>query len=358
MISVLYVCNEDRATTKQRLMALGDLNVDVDVVYTSRLNEKVPIFKKVFRAVKFRLGIFPERNNENQQVLASLYKKKYDILFVEKGLSIKRSTLVKAKALHPGIKIISYSLDDVMNRQNCSQQYRKALTAYDYHFTNKRYNVEELRHLGAHNVYYFKNAFSTHVHHPVAVGGTEQNYYGADVSFIGTYAKDRVELIRYLADNGIKIKIWGWGPSAKKSGMLHPLITMTGKYVYDEEYAKVVCASKINLCLLRKINRDRETTRSVEIPACGGFMISERTEEQKEMFEEGVEAEYFSNKIELLDKIRYYLGNEDKRIHIAANAVKRCIESDYSYQHQLKEIIKTVLGNEATGNNNNAPNSI
>ena len=201
------------------------------------------------------------------------------------------------------------------------------------------------------NVFYLKNAYSQHVHYPIDVASTEKLIYGSDVSFIGSYEKQRVEMLRYLADNGIKIKVWGWGKGTVSSSMKHSNITMTGKYVYDEEYPKVVCSSKINLCFLRKANRDTETTRSVEIPACGGFMLAERTEDHLELFEEDNEAVYFSTKEELLNKINFYLEHDTERERIGKNALARCIKSEYSYKHQLKEIISTILGYDAFGDN-------
>lgn len=345
-LSVLYVCNEDRATTKQRLLALKDMNVALDVIYTALLDEKVSLVKRVCRAIQFRLGFFPERNNENAQIIEKLRHKKCDILFVEKGLSIKPSTLIKVKKNQPEIKIVSYTLDDVMNPGNSSWYYRKDIPLYDFHFTNKKYNVKELSDLGAKKVRYFRNAYSKHVHHPVTVSREEADYYGADVSFIGTYEKERVELLRHLADNGIQIKVWGWGKNPETSGMIHDNILMTGKYVYDDEYAKVVCASKINLCFLRKINRDKETTRSIEIPACGGFMIAERTAEHAALFEEDKEAVYFEGKEELLSKVTYYLKETDKRTTIASNGLNKCLQEDYSYHHQLQSLFSIVLEHE------------
>ena len=73
----------------------------------------------------------------------------FDILFIEKGLSIKPSTLVQAKKLQPALKIVSYTLDDMMNTNNSSFNFRKSLKLYDMLFTNKRYNVTELKNIGA-----------------------------------------------------------------------------------------------------------------------------------------------------------------------------------------------------------------
>ncbi len=332
-------------------MALNDLGVDVDIVFTHLLDEKINSIKRAGRSVRFRLGFFPERNNENKILLSRLREKRYDILFIEKGLSVKPSTIRFAKLIQPGLPVISYSLDDVMNKNNSSVFYRKSIPLYDFHFTNKKYNVKELEEAGAKNVHYFRNGYSDKVHRPLHTDLTEKANYGSDVSFIGTYEEERAALIRYIAAHGIKVKIWGWVRTAKQTNMDHPNIIVRDQYAYDDEYAKVIGSSKINLCFLRKENRDTETTRSVEIPASGGFMLAERTNDHLELFEEDKEAVYFSSKEELLEKARYYLEHEQERAQVAMNALARCIESEYSYKHQLKKIISITLGYDAFSDN-------
>jgi spore maturation protein CgeB len=102
----------------------------------------------------------------------------------------------------------------------------------------------------------------------------------------------------------------------------------------------VVAGSQITLGFLRELNPDQHTTRSFEIPAIGGFMLADRTEDHREFFEEGKEAEYFTSDDEFRDKIRFYLANEAARERIAKAGHERCMTSGYSYEDR----IRTVMG--------------
>ena len=57
--------------------------------------------------------------------------------------------------------------------------------------------------------------------------------------------------------------------------------------LWAEAYAKAICSFDICLGFLNKTNRDLQTRRTVEIPACQGFLLAERTSEQLGLFEEG-----------------------------------------------------------------------
>jgi len=116
---------------------------------------------------------------------------------------------------------------------------------------------------------------------------------------------------------------------------LHPNLIVEHAPLWGEDYVSAICSFDINLCFLRKSNRDLQTTRTVEIPACGAFMIAERTDEHLEMFKEGKEAVFFSSNEELVGLVRYYLRNEEARLEIASAGRKRCLQSGYDYESRL-----------------------
>jgi len=103
-----------------------------------------------------------------------------------------------------------------------------------------------------------------------------------------------------------------------------------------------VKGSKIALCFLAKIYPDQITYRTFEVPACGGFMLAQRTAEQLRFFAEGREAAYFSNQAEMLDKIRFYLDHVDLRKKIAAAGLRRCRLGHNTHQDRVAQILDFV----------------
>ena len=54
---------------------------------------------------------------------------------------------------------------------------------------------------------------------------------------------------------------------------------------------------------------DLITARTFHIPACGGFMLHERTAEVREFFDEGRECAMFEGAAEMVAKVGYYLDH-------------------------------------------------
>lgn len=331
-------------TSHQRFRALEQLGhrvLPVEMIAPSRHSLRA-ILSRVSHKL-FRLGV-PylgplDLAKTNRQILERARTHPIDVLWLEKGLPIRPNTLRRIKKIHPSCVILGYSPDDMGSRHNQSGQFLRCLPWYDVYFTTKTYGVEELRSLGCPRVHFVANAFDPDTHRPVSLTDERKRFIGAPVGFVGTFEEDRALSMHFLALQGINVRIYGSDWQSFRPAT--PNLRIEGRPVLGDEYAAVLSACDINLCFLRRMNRDRQTTRSVEIPACGAFMLAERTEEHLDLFKEGAEAEFFGSNEELLDKVRYYLGHPEQRKRIAAAGRERCLRSGYSYHERLRWMLKT-----------------
>jgi spore maturation protein CgeB len=113
--------------------------------------------------------------------------------------------------------------------------------------------------------------------------------------------------------------------------------------VNGSAYARALRAARINVAIMSgpvsgASQGDETTTRTFEIPACGGFMLHERSAELQELFEEDREVACFDGVEELTGKIAFYLANPDARERIARAGHARCVPA-YSYDARMQGLL-------------------
>ncbi len=329
-------------TCLQRMQGLKDIGHEITLVDTQPLDVQKKE-KQFFFKIRRKIFGPADLAGINQDIVNLIKKNEYDISWVDKGLTVEPETLRSIKEISPSSIIVSYSPDDMMNPDNSSRQYMGCIRDYDVHITPNRFNVKELKELGAKNVYFMPRGFCRKTHRPVKVSKEEKKYIGGQVGFIGGFEEERARSIAFLAENDIPVKIWGNWPKnwAKKNRF--DSVQIMGSCLWGNVLKKGICSFDINLNFLRKANRDSQTTRSVAIPACGGFMLAERSEDHMALFREGAEAEFFGCDEELLNKILYYRENNKKRETVARAGYERCINSGYSNEDRLKNVLADIF---------------
>lgn len=273
----------------------------------------------------------------NATLLAEIQKSSFEVIWIEKGNMVRPGTLAAIKKIAPHAVLISCSEDDMYAWHGHSLWYRWGLHYYDCLFTTKVYNLQELGLFGAKKIKLFLDSYDEKIHRPIQLTDSERIRFGCDVGAIGAFEPERAASLQFLAENGIRVSVWGNG--WRDWVGCHPNLNVRNEFLFGEDYSKAICATKINLNFLRKINRDEVTSRSVEIPACGGFMLSERTQRHQDFFVEGREAEFFSSNEELLAKIKIYLKDESARERVARAGRERCLNSGYSIRAQLTAML-------------------
>jgi spore maturation protein CgeB len=185
-----------------------------------------------------------------------------------------------------------------------------------------------------------------------------------DVTFVGKAYGNRPYLISLVRDAKINVECWGNGwPNGRIS---------------QEDMTMVFSKSKINLNLskeqknlnstyilgtffnreitghvrpndprewvprvkyLIKESRNQMKGRLFEIPGCGGFMLTEHTDNIEDYYVEGREIATFYDESDLIEKIQYYLKEKNERISIAKAGYKRTMK-DHTYEKRFNYIFK------------------
>ncbi|MCP3965754.1 MAG: glycosyltransferase family 1 protein [Lentisphaerae bacterium] len=98
------------------------------------------------------------------------------------------------------------------------------------------------------------------------------------------------------------------------------------------------------LLLLRQTSsyRDQYTRRTFEIPACGAFLLAERTPVMQQLYEEGKEAEYFETPEEFVEKCKYYLKHENKRRQISKAGMIKALTAGYDVNSRMRQWVNDI----------------
>lgn len=276
----------------------------------------------------------------NRAIRAAVSQEPFDLLWVDKGLTIAPATLRWVRERQPQTTLVTYSPDDMFAPDLQSANWLDCVPLYDLHVTTKSFNVDELPALGARAVRFVNNAYDPEAHRPLELDGDERRRFAAPVGFAGTWEPERAGLMLRLAKDGVRVRIWGYG--WRRMGERHANLEIHDEQLFGLDYARAINATDVNLGFLRKAYRDRQTTRSVEIPACDAFMLAERTDEHLALFEEGHEAEFFASYEELLEKCRAYVADPERRMQVAAAGRARCLSSGYDNASVLRPVVEEL----------------
>jgi spore maturation protein CgeB len=273
----------------------------------------------------------------NSQVLAAAETYRPDLLLAFKGPLVRATTLRRLR--RRGIRLYNYYPDRVVFVRG--SELEEALGEYDCVFDTKQsWDGDMARRLRLRRRVFVPHGYDPEIHRPTFVSQADRRLFACDISFIGTYTerKGRMldELVRISPSFSVKIFGNDWGRS--HFPRLRQLIQ--GAAVRGQSYAKAIAASRINLALMGVSDDalDETTTRTYEIPACGGFMLHERTSEVLGLYEEGREIACFSSAEELASKISYYLNHADEAAQIAAAGRARAVPA-YSYDVRMGQIL-------------------
>ena len=302
------------------------------------LNKKA--FYDTFKALDYEIEpIYFEdyKHEELQNVIISVAKKKQpDLIFF-----ILQSNQIEFKTLQAltesGFFIVNFFGDDGWRFENWSSKYANNFSAC---LTNEKLAVSKYKKVGQNNIIKVQWASLEPINH---LAGVEYKY---DVSFIGGISHYRKWFIQRLLNKGIKVECFGTG-------------WKNGRVSY-EEMERVIQASKINLNISNSVsydirylishpkhiinlikglkNKSEIKARVFELPAQGGFTLSEYVPFLEDYFVIGKEISCYSNADEVEDMIMYFLENDNEREDIKKCGIEKALKY-HLYKHRIEEFM-------------------
>ena len=146
-------------------------------------------------------------------------------------------------------------------------------------------------------------------------------------------AGKRWETITALGRQGITV--WGdegWADVHEHGGVYR------GRAHPGAEINRIYSGGLINLDVNRMYQIDVVPLRVFEVLACGGFLLTEHCDPVADMFEVGRDLETYRSRVELVEKVEYFLAHPDE-----AGAIDAHGRETFLREHTLRNRVERML---------------
>jgi hypothetical protein len=293
--------------------------------------------------VQDRLKLGPILRDINQLILRQVAKKRPDVVFFHNCRHVFPSTVRELQTVQPRPLLIHFANDNPYSKNASYGRWRllrKTVPFYDKHFVYRPANLLDFTRAGAKSVgllppYWFPR-MSKNFRRERTAGG-----FTWDVAFGGHYEPDgRREVLETLAESGLRVRVTGGGWRRALDGTSSPLLKFGSvEPSIGDSYNELIGLSRISLCFFSSLNEDVYTRRNFEIPAMGGAMLSQHSEEITRFFSPETEARYFKTLEEIPNKVSELLSSDSEREAMAARSTERL----HRDRHTNKDRMATVL---------------
>jgi hypothetical protein len=236
-----------------------------------------------------------------------------------------------------GVVRLTYLTDDPWNPAFRAGWFFDALREYDHVFSPRRANLADLAEHGCRQVSYLPFGYDPALaFREEPASRQERARYTTDMAFVGGADPDRIAYIDAAIRADVDVALYGgyWEryPQTRRHSR--------GKADVGT-IRKATSSARVSLCLVRRANRDGHVMRSLEIPAMGGCMLVEDTDEHRTLLgPPGQAVTYFKGVDEMVDRLRWLLSAQDERQRLADSAQERIRGGRHTYTDRLQ----TMLG--------------
>ena len=283
-------------------------------------------------------GHRPARLREfSDAVVEAVERVKPDVVLTTGIAPVDREALAAIGRI--GAARVNFLTDDPWNPHHRAAWFMTALPHYDHVLSPRHANLEDLAALGGPAVGYLPFAYAPEVHFPeLPATEAERLAYDADVMFAGGADPDRQKMLLAFARAGRRVALYGgyWDRNSATRPFARGMLDASG-------LRRATGAARLCLCLVRRANRDGHSMRTFEVPAMGGCVLAEDTDDHRALF--GVEGEcvvYFRTAEEGVEQARRLLADQQARARLASASHRVITTGAHTYADRLSSILDVV----------------
>lgn len=220
---------------------------------------------------------------------------------------------------------MNWFADDIFRFKGYSSRWSRC---FDWIVTADEFTVPRYKKLGAKNVVYLRWACN-----PFLYKTSDKLAY--DVTFVGQPHSKRREAVAALKSAGIRVDTWGRGwdkGRLSQDDMIRVFGSSRINLNFSDASARPGLSGKLGLKLPKQIK-----ARLLEVPACGGFLLTGDAPALPQYYQAGKDVVVFHSTEDLVKKVRYYLAHEDERAAIAKTGYETTMR-EHTYAHRFAEL--------------------
>lgn len=266
---------------------------------------------------------------------------KPDIFLTVKGQDISADLLLRIKEI--GAQTVMYYPDVDFNHAGVSVD---SFREFDLFISTKSFQIGHLEKLlGRDRVAHVPHGYCPSVHRPFNRVMTESSFT-TDILHAGNHSAYKQKWLESATSAVPEAAFRLVGNRWREHAGHGPLANcdMPGARM-GVGYAQAIQTARVNVAVHMGATssgwQDWVSTRTFEIPACGGFMLHIDNDEVREYFKPGEEIDVFSSPEELADKIRFYLPRPELRTTMVDRALARCCPT-YSYNARARQVAELI----------------
>lgn len=292
---------------------------------------------RIARSLGFRYKIGPVISAVNKYILDHFANAGYDLVWVDKAIYLTQSTtaLIRKKAK----KLVHFTPDTAFY-ENRSKHFYKSASLYDVLITTKKFELTNYRSiLPEEKILLATQGYDPAVHKASCSFGEKIDR----VAFVGLAEPSREKMLATLIANKIPVVLAGkgWGKFVQDN-IGNDYLQYIGESIWKEDYAALISQSLFSLGLLSKRFPELHTTRTIEIPACGTALLTEKNEETSQFFESD-EAIFFDGPEELVERIQYFRNHRQELETLTSKGTLKILSGEFSYSAIINKALNRVL---------------